>query len=395
MSRIAVQDLGKCYRLYDSPRQRLQELLTGKPFHQPYWALRNTSFSLESGESLAIIGDNGAGKSTLMKLVAGALLPTEGAIAKSGRTTAILELGTGFHPDASGMENIRFAGELMGISRQEIARYYDSIVEFSELGRRIDDPIKTYSTGMVMRLAFSLVTAVNPENLIIDEALAVGDRSFQKKCLDRMLEIKDQGVSILFCSHSMHHVMQFCDKAIWLSSGTVKEFGDAESVVNKYIGTSVDQQQETLAPKDGNFRSPGARCTVTALESIVGSARVTRGEQLRMELSFRVELAGQYALGLAVDRDDSGVRLVAETSVENGYPPIHLHQGEYRVQLVLDTSHFREGRYLIKAGLLDDSLLQIDDYRVLEVDVADTARIRSPAQIRCAIEWDVEGRLFK
>ena len=183
---LEVVQLGKEYRLYDSPRQRLKALVTGRDIHRSHWALRDVSFALHRGQCLGVIGDNGAGKSSLLKLLAGTLQPSTGTVRRSGRVTAILELGAGFHPDFTGRQNLYFGGSLIGISAAEMARLEPEIIAFSELGEAMDRPVKTYSSGMTVRLAFALVTAVEPQLLIIDEALAVGDQHFQKKCVERI-----------------------------------------------------------------------------------------------------------------------------------------------------------------------------------------------------------------
>ena len=213
---LEVVQLGKEYRLYDSPRQRLKALVTGRDIHRSHWALRDVSFALHRGQCLGVIGDNGAGKSSLLKLLAGTLQPSTGTVRRSGRVTAILELGAGFHPDFTGRQNLYFGGSLIGISAAEMARLEPEIIAFSELGEAMDRPVKTYSSGMTVRLAFALVTAVEPQLLIIDEALAVGDQHFQKKCVERIESFRNNGCTILFCSHSLYHVQQLCDTTLWL-----------------------------------------------------------------------------------------------------------------------------------------------------------------------------------
>ena len=178
---LSVRNVSKEYKLYASPRSRLKALITGRATHRSHWALRDVSFDLRRGECIGVIGDNGAGKSSLLKLLAGTLHPSRGTIDRVGRVTAILELGAGFHPDFSGRDNLYFGGSLIGISHEEMARLEPEIIAFSELGEALDRPVKTYSSGMTVRLAFALVTAVQPDVLIIDEALAVGDQNFQKK----------------------------------------------------------------------------------------------------------------------------------------------------------------------------------------------------------------------
>lgn len=252
---LDVQGLGKGYKLYDHPRQRLRALMTGAALHRSHWALRNVSFQLYPGQCLGVVGNNGAGKSTLLKLLAGTLQPTEGAAQCRGRVTAILELGAGFHPDFSGRDNLRFAGGLIGLDAGTIARLEQEIIDFSELGDAIDRAVKTYSSGMVVRLAFALVTAVQPELLIVDEALAVGDQNFQKKCVERIEEFRRNGCTILFCSHSLYHVRQLCDVALWMEQGQMRQFGNTEAVLASYEASLRQKTQQQTRP--GEYARPG------------------------------------------------------------------------------------------------------------------------------------------
>mgnify|MGYP002662738252 CR=1 FL=1 len=190
----------------------------------------------EQREVLALLGDNGAGKSSLLKLLAGTLQPSTGTVRRSGRVTAILELGAGFHPDFSGRDNLYFGGSLIGISREEMARLEPEIIEFCELGEALDRPVKTYSSGMTVRLAFALVTAVQPDVLIIDEALAVGDQHFQKKCVERITAFRNNGCTILFCSHSPYHNRHLCDRSLWCQAGQVARRGGTAGVLPACVG---------------------------------------------------------------------------------------------------------------------------------------------------------------
>ena len=214
---LRVEGLGKRYRLFATPRDRLMSLLGLADRSTAHWALKDVSFALHRGQCLGVIGDNGAGKSTLLKLLAGTLQASHGQLHRVGRLTAILELGAGFHPDFTGRENLMFGGSFIGLGRDDMLRLSDEIIAFSELGEAIERPVKTYSSGMVVRLAFALVTAVQPEVLIIDEALAVGDQHFQKKCVQRIEAFRRNGCTVLFCSHSLYHVRQLCDQALWLT----------------------------------------------------------------------------------------------------------------------------------------------------------------------------------
>lgn len=231
---VKVEGLGKRYRLYASPRERLIALLGWADLSRAHWALKDVSFALQPGQCLGVIGDNGAGKSTLLKLLAGTLQPSHGKLRCSGRVTAILELGAGFHPDFTGRDNLTFGGSLIGLTPGQMQQLTPGIIDFSELGDAIDRPVKTYSSGMVVRLAFALVTALQPELLIIDEALSVGDQHFQKKCVQRIEAFRQSGCTILFCSHSLYHVRQLCDHVLWLDHGEVRGLGATEAVLASY-----------------------------------------------------------------------------------------------------------------------------------------------------------------
>lgn len=234
MHSIAVENVFKDFRIYERPQDRLLELLLRKQRHKNFHVLQDISFSVLEGRSLGIIGDNGAGKSTLMKLLVGTLQPTSGSIAIKGKVAALLELGAGFHPEFTGRRNIYLNAALLGVSDENIAELEQRIIEFSELGDFIDRPVKTYSSGMYVRLAFSIATMVDPDVLVIDEALSVGDIAFQKKCVERMNEFRKQNKTMIFCSHSMYHVQELCDTAIWLEKGHIREIGESHQVVGHY-----------------------------------------------------------------------------------------------------------------------------------------------------------------
>ncbi|MDD2919845.1 ABC transporter ATP-binding protein [Rhodoferax sp.] len=270
---LQVQGLGKRYRLYASPHQRLLALLGWADRSQPHWALRDVSFELQRGQCLGVVGDNGAGKSTLLKLLAGTLQPSHGQVQRIGRVTAILELGAGFHPDFTGRDNLLFGGSFIGIAREEMQRLTDDIIAFSELGEAIDRPVKTYSSGMVVRLAFALVTAVQPELLIIDEALSVGDQHFQKKCVQRIEAFRANGCTILFCSHSLYHVRQLCDKVLWLDHGQAMGLGDADAVLADYELHVRLQDQPDVPARAENPRATSALSATQAVQNCMATGR--------------------------------------------------------------------------------------------------------------------------
>ncbi|MEO8054682.1 MAG: ABC transporter ATP-binding protein [Acidobacteriota bacterium] len=230
----SFSNLSKVYRIYEAPRDRLVEALTGRPRHAEVHALRGVSASIAKGAVLGVVGENGSGKSTLFKILAGTTAATSGSVHLPGRIASILELGSSFHPEDTGRRNVILQAALAGLSREEVAAALPEIEEFAELGDFFDRPVKTYSSGMQMRLAFSVATAVLPDVILLDEALAVGDGRFQKKCVDRIFELKASGKTIFFCSHAMYFISTLCDRAIWLNAGSVAAEGDAQSVVLAY-----------------------------------------------------------------------------------------------------------------------------------------------------------------
>jgi ABC-type polysaccharide/polyol phosphate transport system ATPase subunit len=238
MALIEFQNVSKCFsRAGGSKLLRvfLKERLQNRN-RDVFYALTDVSFRVEKGESLAIIGANGAGKSTLLSLVAGLTRPNGGSVEVNGKVAALLELGTGFHPDLTGRENVALNASILGLSRKRTAECYDQIVEFSGIGEFIDQPIRTYSSGMVMRLAFAVAIHVDPEILIIDEVLAVGDQAFQDKCFHRIRDFKAAGKTLLFVSHVPKLVQEFCDHGIWLDHGKVRARGTPEEVLDAYSG---------------------------------------------------------------------------------------------------------------------------------------------------------------
>ncbi|MEQ1893825.1 MAG: polysaccharide ABC transporter ATP-binding protein [Planctomycetota bacterium] len=233
---LEAEKLGKAYRVYPRPLRRVAEALSLGRYrgHHEYWALRGVDLRLKPGASLGLCGANGAGKSTLLKVLSGTTAPTEGRYRTAGRVASLLELGAGFHMDFTGRANIMLNGVMMGFSRRELEQKTPAILDFAELGSHIDEPVRTYSSGMGLRLGFAIASALDPEVLIIDEVFAVGDMYFQKKCVERIYDFKKRNKTILFCSHSLYDLRQFCDEAIWLERGIARAQGDSVFVTNEY-----------------------------------------------------------------------------------------------------------------------------------------------------------------
>jgi lipopolysaccharide transport system ATP-binding protein len=233
---IEAVALGKCYEIYDSPSHRLwQGLALGKKkFFREFWAIRDVNLTIKRGETFGIVGRNGAGKSTLLQLISGILTPTKGTVKTYGRVSALLELGAGLNPEFNGMDNIRMSATILGMPSSELERKIEKIIEFAALGEFIQQPVKHYSSGMVMRLAFAVAIHFDPDILIVDEALAVGDELFQLKCIRRIQELKENGTTILFVSHSTHMVNQICDRAVLIDKGRAVFVGAAKEVSERY-----------------------------------------------------------------------------------------------------------------------------------------------------------------
>ncbi|MBZ9636645.1 ABC transporter ATP-binding protein [Clostridium sp. FP1] len=234
---IKVENLSKIYKLYAKPLDRLKESLSPskKKYSREHYALNNISFEVKKGETIGILGTNGSGKSTLLKIITGVLTPSMGNIKVNGKISALLELGAGFNPEYSGLENIYLNGTMMGYTKEQMDQRVNLIMEFANIGEFIDQPVKTYSSGMFARLAFAVAINVEPDILIVDEALAVGDIRFQIKCMDKMKKMMEGGTTVLFVSHDINAIRRFCMKAIWLNDGFMKEIGEVNRIADKYL----------------------------------------------------------------------------------------------------------------------------------------------------------------
>jgi len=253
VSAVEFQNVSKSYAIYNKPGDRLKELLSLNRLHRhkDFWALHDVSFEVKRGETFCVVGENGSGKSTLLQIVAGILQPTSGTVHVGGRVSALLELGAGFNPEFSGRDNVYLNGSILGLTTRQIDERYKDIEHFAEIGAFINQPVKTYSSGMVVRLAFAVAINVDPEILLVDEALAVGDIYFRQRCMRKVHELRTRGVTILFVSHAVSDVKAIGDRALWLDHGRLVEIGEPDRVVSKYLAAMTEKDSTYLLLKAG------------------------------------------------------------------------------------------------------------------------------------------------
>jgi len=365
MIRIRAQELGKSYPVYARQIDSLKEFFFGKSYHQTVWAVRNVELSAIAGSAIGIVGDNGAGKTTLLKLLAGAVTPTCGRLERYGRVSAILELGAGFHPDLSGYENIRIGCAVMGLSPAQAAEHLPAITQFSELGSVLDRPVKTYSSGMYLRLAFSVATTVDPDILVIDEHLSVGDQHFRKKCMDRVARLLAGQTSLIFCSHDFYAIREICSDCLWLRDGQPAMFGRTADVLEAYQdhvrakeGTATEAQTLASLAED---RPPLGGDTCLRSVELGGDCRnglIASGETLTVSIRARIAASAQQSgvhVGLLVMRNDRvwsyGVSTKMDGLAANSLTP--LGGDEFGIRMVFEDLPLLAGQYSLTAALLD------------------------------------------
>jgi len=273
-SAVEFQNVSKSYPIYAAPGDRLKELATfhRRSFHEDYWALRDVTFQVKRGETFCIVGENGCGKSTLLQVCAGILQPSSGTVKVHGRVAALLELGSGFNPEFTGRDNVYLNATILGLSSKEMDRRFPNIAEFAEIGDFIDQPVRTYSSGMLVRLAFAVAIHVDPEILLVDEALAVGDAYFRQRCLRKVHELRSRGVTILFVSHSASEVKALGDRALWLDRGTLMAVGATDNVVTQYLLAMAQKDAEYQQHDALHHRAP----TPGPMEIVEGIPNVDR-----------------------------------------------------------------------------------------------------------------------
>lgn len=382
---IALENVGKTYKRFAKPSDRFWQAVWPSALRgddakaNEFVALAPLSLKVQRGEALGLIGRNGAGKSTLLQMVCGTLNPSSGSVQVNGKIGALLELGAGFNPEFTGRENVYLAAAVMGLSGTETDTLYDSIVEFSGIREFIDQPVKTYSSGMYVRLAFSIATSANPDILVIDEALSVGDGAFAKKSFERIMQLKAQGTTVLFCSHSMYQVESFCDRAVWLDHGKVQMQGPASQVVAAYAdslraegGESALQPASALAAQLENatvnpVTAPAGLHRITGIEvSVDGvSGRELQALSLQSEVHITVKFESDpsqpcptFATGFALP---DGQIFTSAYTLFDGVQIKRDAAGNGQATVVFHKLPLMKGRFTVGAYLFDERALHVYD----------------------------------
>lgn len=313
---IRLDAISKCYRIFQNPQDRFKQALldrfqgvlgrkSASPLYREHWALRDVSFELQPGEAVGILGRNGAGKSTLLQIIAGTLEPTAGTVQTTGRITALLELGSGFNPEFTGRENVFLNAQILGLLREDALARFDDIAAFADIGDFIDQPVKTYSSGMMMRLAFAVQTAVEPKVLIVDEALSVGDMFFQAKCMARISRLVDSGVALLFVSHDISTVRQLCQRAIFLDGGIVRSMGAAATVSDQYVKLQLEDRNQSA--RNAAVKMSAASDKVANVKSVESRAVTDACKPAMQDMAFGHEAFQKRAQHHRVSNGDAEI----------------------------------------------------------------------------------------
>jgi ABC-type polysaccharide/polyol phosphate transport system ATPase subunit len=371
---ITVDGVWKRFRLYHERNQSLKATVMrqGRAKYEEFWALKNVSFEVMPGTTFALVGQNGSGKSTMLKCLAKILRPDRGTTGIEGKMSALLELGAGFHPELSGRENVFLNGSILGLSKRELEQKFDEIVGFAGLEQFIDMPVKNYSSGMYIRLGFSVAINVNPDVLLIDEVLAVGDEEFQRRCLERVAELRAEGRTILVVTHSLPTVRSLCDEAVWLEHGEVRAMGQADKVADSYLGqVHVDMS----ADKQANPHRVTGQVRITQLELLDKrgrpTSRVVTGDHVTFRLHYdAVEPVRNPVFSFAVHTTE-GV-LITGPNTKEARVSLEKIEGTGHVDLNVDRLMLLLGSYDLTGECTDDTITRSFDrlHRALRFDVS-------------------------
>lgn len=405
---ISVQGLSKRYEIYANPRDRLKQFLlprlqratsrSAQQYFREFWAVKDVSFEIKRGETIGIIGRNGSGKSTLLQMICGTLTPTSGMVATRGRIAALLELGSGFNPDFTGRENVYLNAAVLGLSKQEIDNRFDDIAAFADIRQFMDQPVKVYSSGMLARLAFSVAVQVDPDVLVVDEALSVGDMAFQEKSFTRMKRIRDAGTSILFVSHSPSAVRNFCNRAIWLDAGQMRAIGERLAVCDQYQHEMEDRirqdsypipniQDKSLTARDTSDRADHT-ISVVAIRSDKTAYRM--GDDIKIEVILKFnEMPLVYGVGLIIYDLNGNIVTILNTLRDD----IYLTAKNEVLTLMIRDNHFAPGQYDITISVSDEHAMfsydKLDSCLRFHVEMERSSRGLAKVEglLRCEHEW--------
>lgn len=359
---VTVEGVSKRFRLYHDRNQSLKAaVMRGRRArYEEFWAVRDVSFSVPTGSTFGLIGENGSGKSTLLKCMAKILRPDEGRIATHGKVSALLELGAGFHPELSGRDNVFLNGAILGLSRREVVRRFDDIVAFAGLERFIDTPVKNYSSGMYVRLGFSVAINVEPDLLLVDEVLAVGDEQFQRRCAEKFAELRASGRTIVLVSHSLASVSAMCDNVAWLDHGTLQRVGDPSDVVDEYL--SSVQSDPSAEPGEG-ARWGSGEARIDRIEVLVpGGGLVRTGDQVTFRFHYRTtERIERPVFGMSVHAMDGTV--ISGPNTKDAHLIPDWIEGEGVVDLEVPRLMLLPGTYNVSSAITDGEALHVYDFR--------------------------------
>jgi lipopolysaccharide transport system ATP-binding protein len=399
---IHFEQVSKRFVLHHERPRSFQELVVGllrrnSNSHEEFWALKDVSFTVSAGETVGLIGPNGAGKSTILKLVSRIIEPTSGQVKTNGRVGALLELGAGFHPDLTGRENVYLNGSILGLSHREIDRQFESIVEFAEIARFIDTPVRNYSSGMLMRLGFAVATSFHPDILLIDEVLAVGDQTFQAKCLQHIGQLRKQGVTILFVSHGLDMVRRLCHRAAWLDEGQIQAIGPADEVAISYL-SQVWKDTNIRLVAEGDATGRGSRwgsgeAVITKVEFLDRAGHVQRVFQTGGTFVARIHYQAHQPVrmptfGVAIYRED-GTHVNGPNTVQSGYE-IDAIDGDGTVDYIIESLPLLPGNYEFTAAIYDYHSVHPYDHqhRAYTFEVQPGSTIEKEGLVHIPCRWE-------
>jgi teichoic acid transport system ATP-binding protein len=392
---VSISNLSKVYHIYNEPADRLKEALNPfkKEYHKKFHALDNISLEIQKGESVGLIGKNGAGKSTLLKIITGVLTPTSGSVKVKGKVASLLELGAGFNPEMTGIENIYLNGTVMGYTKAEIDKKVDDIIEFADIGDFVFQPVKMYSSGMFARLAFSVAINVDPDILIIDEALSVGDMAFQNKCFERISNFRKEGKTVIFVSHSLSAIRLLCEKAAWIKNGKLIAYGETKSITQRYEKENYsnvtcknlqndtakipDLESRLIKDRVKSFGEKAANATCYFSDIFIpglkeGSINVETFSDITIEIEICNVLKHSIdiGLGIAITRQD-GLEITRINNIRDDMP-ISLKAGYSTITLFFQQLNLLDGEYFFSFFLSLSNLLEsfhkIEHYIKLSVE---------------------------